>query len=93
MRLLGRDKIEDFKRDNAGARSALDKWAKIVEESNWLNFADLKHKSKTTDYVKPFFIFNIGGNKYRLKAVVSFSLQQVNVLKIGTHADYEKWKL
>lgn len=35
------------------------------------------------------FVFNIGGNKYRLIASVSFSTRQVFVKAVLTHAEYD----
>lgn len=93
MIILGKQKIDDFKKNNASARKPLDMWVKIVEESSWTTIADLRQKSPTTDWVNPHFVFNIGGNNYRLLSIISFKRQQVTVIKIGTHAEYEKWSL
>lgn len=40
------------------------------------------------------YVFNIGGNKYRLIAGLSFQAQRLWVKAILTHADYDKgaWK-
>jgi mRNA interferase HigB len=35
-------------------------------------------------------IFNIRGNRYRLVAQVAYNSGRVNVLWIGTHAEYDK---
>ncbi|MGH9755668.1 MAG: type II toxin-antitoxin system HigB family toxin [Blastocatellia bacterium] len=45
-------------------------------------------------YCVPCTVFNIGGNKYRLTAYVSYTLQVVGVNRVMTHAEYnrEKWK-
>ncbi len=91
MDVLGKVIIEDFKKTHANSRKALDLWLKIAEGSNWSSVADLKIKSPSADYVQPFFIFNVGGNKFRIEAAISFKLQTLTVLRVGTHAEYDRW--
>lgn len=40
------------------------------------------------------FVFDIGGNKYRLVAAVAFQVQLMWVKAVFTHAEYDegKWK-
>lgn len=46
------------------------------------------------DKVGPVFVFNIGGNKYRLVAGLSFQARRLWVKAVLTHREYdkEKWK-
>lgn len=39
-------------------------------------------------------VFDIGGNKYRLVTAIHYNRQLIYVLRIMTHAEYdkEKWK-
>ena len=39
-------------------------------------------------------VFNVGGNKYRLIAAIHYNRQRLYVLRILTHAEYDKdrWK-
>ncbi|MCH6589863.1 MAG: type II toxin-antitoxin system HigB family toxin, partial [Proteobacteria bacterium] len=37
-------------------------------------------------------VFNIKGRRYRLDVKVSYKSQVVHVIRIGTHAEYDKWK-
>ena len=43
---------------------------------------------------RDFYVFNIGGNKFRLVAAIHFNTQRLFVRHILTHADYntERWK-
>ena len=54
----------------------------------------MKLTFRTADFVGPQTVFNIGGNKYRLIALVNYSLQTVLVRRVLTHAecDKEDWK-
>jgi mRNA interferase HigB len=38
-------------------------------------------------------VFDINGNDYRLAGRIDFDNAIVRVLKIGTHAEYDKWSL
>lgn len=38
-------------------------------------------------------VFNIGGNNFRLVVVAYYSGKALVVDRIGTHAEYDKWKL
>ncbi len=35
-------------------------------------------------------VFNIKGNKYRLIALIQFTIRTVYILFVGTHAEYDK---
>jgi mRNA interferase HigB len=43
---------------------------------------------------RDFYVFNIGGNKYRLIAAIHFNTQRLFVRQILTHPEYdtERWK-
>ena len=64
-----------------------------MERAVWTTMADIKarfpHASILTDN---HVVFNIGGNKYRLETIVVFASGVVVVHRIGTHAEYDKWK-
>ena len=56
-----------------------------------------RRRSRTlphADQVGKFTVFNIGGNKYRLIAVIHFNRGKVYVRHVLTHTDYDKegWK-
>lgn len=38
-------------------------------------------------------VFNLKGNKYRLAVKVAYNTGIVQVMKIGTHAEYSRWTL
>ncbi|MBZ5564876.1 MAG: type II toxin-antitoxin system HigB family toxin [Acidobacteriia bacterium] len=46
------------------------------------------------DWVKPYVVFNIAGNKYRLIAEINFRTQTLFIRNILTHQEYAagKWK-
>lgn len=51
----------------------------------------LEKMFQSADYVKNGrYVFNIGGNNYRIVAVVIFIGEVMNIRFVGTHAEYDK---
>lgn len=94
MTILGSDKLEGFKKKHPAARKALAKWESVVTAAAWSNFAGLKATFGSADYVEGRTVFNVGGNKYRLIAIVSYRTQRVAVEEVLTHEEYDRegWK-
>lgn len=92
--ILGSDKLEGFKKKHPAARKALAKWESVVSAAAWNNFAELKASFHSADYVEGYTVFDIGGNKYRLIAIVSYRSQRVAIERVLTHEEYgrEGWK-
>ncbi len=60
----------------------------------WQTWADVKTEFGSASLVGNCVVFNIGGNKYRLVTRILYPSQKVFVLKIMTHAEYDRdqWK-
>jgi mRNA interferase HigB len=73
------------------AEKPLRTWYAMVEEASWTGPADVKEQFGTADFVADNrVIFNIGGNKFRLIARVSYSFGRVMVKFVGTHEEYDR---
>ena len=70
--------------------SSLKAWSQYVEQNAYKHFVQLRQTFASADYVPPFTVFNVAGNKYRLIAVVSYELGAVSVEHILTHREYDK---
>jgi len=86
--------IREFKSENAEAGPALDAWYRVSAGCRWTSFAEIKRVFATADWVKPYVVFNIAGNKYRLIAEINFRSQTLFIRHILTHQEYDqgKWK-
>lgn len=83
--------LDDFVQSHSQALKPLNKWIEVVVASHWKSHADVKATFPSADYVKSGrYVFNIGGNNYRLVAVVIFVGDVLNIRFIGTHAEYDK---
>ena len=62
-----------------------------VAEAVWQSHNDVKATFPSADYVKNGrYVFNIGGNKYRIVAVVLFIGGVMELRFVGTHEEYDK---
>lgn len=94
MRIAGRDKLTKFMRKHARSKSSLSDWLATAEEADWKTPQDIKERFRSADFLsKNRVIFDISGNNYRLVVLVRYVEGQLLILKIGTHAEYDKWDL
>ena len=98
MRVISRKLLVEFWRKHADAETALSAWFKAVEKGSFGNLSDLKRTFGTVDYVpignRGFYVFNIGGKKYRLVAAIHFNRRTMFLRRVMTHAEYNRgdWK-
>jgi mRNA interferase HigB len=98
MRVISVKKLRDFWQSpgNAEAEVPLRAWYRTVKHADWENFADVKATYGTADQVKKSrkVVFDIGGNKFRLIAVIDYERQKVFVRAVMDHKEYDRgrWK-
>jgi mRNA interferase HigB len=92
MRVISNKALSDFSAIHPGARDSLQAWRKIVESRDFIRFADLKSTFHATDKVGAYYVFDVGGNKYRIVAAIHFDQQKLFVRHVFTHKEYDKWK-
>lgn len=68
-------------------------WVEKVFAAEWKTPADIKKIFASASFVKGYVIFNVGGNKYRLLTEILYNMRKVRILRVGTHAEYDRWKL
>jgi len=86
--------IRVFCKEHTEARNATDHWYRVAKRAIRVSFAEVKQTFNTADFVPPYVIFDIGGNKYRLVAEINFSRTVLFIRRIMTHKEYVKgaWK-
>ena len=98
LRVISRKALTDFARNHRDATAPLKAWFKATTKGSFRNLTELKRTLGSVDYVpvgkKEFYVFNIGGNKYRLIAAIHFNTQKLFVRHLLTHRDYDQgdWK-
>jgi mRNA interferase HigB len=91
MRVISNKALLEFSTKYPEAAVPLQMWRKTIEAGTFAGFADFKKAFNATDKVGDFYIFDIGGNKFRLIAAAHFNLQKLYVRHIFTHKEYDKW--
>jgi mRNA interferase HigB len=90
VQILGRGKLADFARRHATSRKRLAAWEKAVQAADWKNLVELKATFGSADLVDDEIVFDIGGNNFRLWAIVDFKAQTVLVTDVQTHSEYSR---
>jgi mRNA interferase HigB len=94
MKLLGRELLDTFKKEHPDARSHVESWEAETEEASWQTPHDLQQSFPGADIPgNQQAIFNIRGNKYRLLVKIAYKLGVVLVKAIGSHKEYNEWKI
>lgn len=92
MKLISNRALREFGARNRIAESSLHDWRRLIEKGDCGSFAELRVTFGSVDKVGERYVFDIGGNKYRLVASISFSTRQVIVKAVLTHSDCDKGK-
>lgn len=96
MRVVSRKRLAEFW-DNPrypNAKGPLSSRFKVVRKARWQNFGELKSTFNATDLVGNKVVFDVGGNHYRVIAVINFENHTVFVRAVLGHKEYVKgrWK-
>ena len=94
MRLLGRDALYEFAQKHADSASHIEAWSAEIKEARWATPQQLKERyPKASILGKNRVVFNLNGNRYRLLVILNYTVGLAVVERIGTHAQYSRWKL
>lgn len=94
MHVISRKALRLFWELHPDSEMPLARWAKLMDGSEFANFAELRSVFPNADKVGQFIVFNISGNKYRLIATVHFNRGRVYIRHVLTHKEYDRgaWK-
>lgn len=97
VRIITWRALRQFGDAHPAAATPLREWYKLTLHANWRNFTEVNATFGQTDQAKvasgqTVCVFDIGGNKFRLIAFVSYRKGKVYVLRVMTHKEYAKGK-
>ena len=94
MHVITRKRLREFCEKHAESEDSLSRWNKVVSTGRFESFAELRNTFNSVDKVGKFTIFNVGGNHYRIIAVLHYNRQKLYIRHVMTHAEYDKgnWK-
>ena len=89
MVIISQKTVHDFATKYPLSADAINRWYKVASHANWRNFLDVKESFNTADYIgNDRYVFDIGGNKFRLVAMIHFKIRTLYIRFIGTHNQY-----
>ncbi len=92
MHVISLKKLRTFWAEQPDAERPLRTWFKVVSRAAWANFSAVRAVYPQADQVGKFTVFDIGGNKYRLIAVIHYNRGKIFVRHVLTHREYDKGK-
>jgi mRNA interferase HigB len=103
MNVISRRKLRDFYEatsERSRHAEAFENWFKLARRASWSNFGDCKSLFGQTDVARDTAskrtatIFDIGGNQYRIIALIDYVRQTVLITHVVTHREYDhqSWK-
>lgn len=93
MEILNSRAFNQFIKEHPDAEAPLKDWITKTRAAKWENNADVQRTFNSANHLgDQKFIFNIGGNSFRMAAMVWIESERVYVLKLMTHAEYDKEK-
>lgn len=84
-------KLIEFYELEPKAKEVMLLWFNTTLLSDWNDFHSVKETFNSVDSVgNSRYVFNVGGNKYRIVAVIHFDKRTMYLKFIGTHKQYDK---
>ena len=91
MQIIAKRTLRQFWERHPHAETPLKVWFAMVSKAEWSGPADVRAMFGSADFVADNrVIFDIGGNKFRIVARVSYRFKRVLVKFIGTHREYDQ---
>jgi mRNA interferase HigB len=94
MHIITEKRIWQAKEQWPRSATALDAWYRLAKACRPRDFAALKATFPAIDKVGALHVFDIGGNKLRLIAVVHYTSQRLYIKQVLDHTEYDRgrWK-
>lgn len=90
VRIFREALVIKFQRAHPHSRTAFNRFLELVRDADWAHLNEIKMTFNTVDYKAPYTIFDVGGNKYRLIAVVEFETGRFVICDVLTHEQYSR---
>lgn len=90
MVVITKSKIIQFYEFEPKAKEAMLNWYNIVLLCDWKDYQAVKQTFNSIDSVgNDRYVFNVGGNKYRIVCMIHFGTRTVYIRFVGTHKQYD----
>ena len=94
MRVVGRWELHSFMALHADSRQAVAAWLARVAAATWAGPQEVMVEYPRASVVRNgIMVFRIKGIDYRLVVRFDFANGIARVLRVGTHPEYDRWRL
>jgi mRNA interferase HigB len=95
VHVISRKALRDFWERHPESQGPLERWFRIVRQTDFASFAELRRTFPSADLVGDLVVFNIAGNHYRLIASVHINRRKLYIRSVLTHREYDqgRWKV
>lgn len=91
MHVISRRALREFWELHPPAKESLAAWYRLIRSAAFDSFNAIRRVFPAADYVAPYTIFDVGGNKYRVVAVIHFNRRRIYIRHVFTHVAYDRW--
>lgn len=90
MVIITKGIIHAFITRHKNATIPLNDWYVKSKASQWSNFSELRQTFNSVDSIgNDRFVFNVGGNNFRIVAMIHFGIRTLYIRAILTHKEYD----
>ncbi len=90
MRVISKKPLREFWERHPESKTMLEEWFRKASQTEAPSFPVLRQTFGSADYVDGITIFDVGGNRYRIAAVIHYDKQRLYVRQVMTHAEYDR---
>lgn len=90
MHIITRKRLIEFAKKHPDCSTALESWYRIIKQTDFNSFNELRQTFPSADIVGNSTVFNIGGNKARLIAAIHYNIHRIYIRHILTHKEYDR---
>jgi mRNA interferase HigB len=91
MVIITKPKLIQYYDTDSIAKEPMLNWFHITALSDWKDYHAVKETFNSADSVgNDRYVFNVGGNKYRIVAMIHFNTRTLYIRFVGTHKQYDK---
>ena len=89
MHVVSYKYIREFTKDHPDSLVSLSRWYRRMKKGKFDNQNEMINKFPGVDYVgNDRYVFNIGGNRFRLVSMINFKAHRAYIRYIGTYSNY-----
>jgi mRNA interferase HigB len=90
MVIITKGAIHAFAKKHTDALMPLNDWYDKTKKAQWRKFSEVKSTFNSVDSIgNDRYIFNIGGNNFRIVAMIHFDIRTLYIRAILTHPEYD----